>query len=156
MENVFREVRGVIIKLIFILTSFSLYAGETELKRMTYEMIKTIEAANNQIKKNDKVFSPCLNKETVKKVTPLTKPRKISLFIKKFFSDAKISLPTNFEESISIGIRLNSLPMGNPLTSYISSVYNTNKWSVDVGLYSHPMCETVDNKLSLRNSTIKI
>ena len=88
-------------------------------------------------------------------VTEVTKPRAVSSFIKSCFEDKKIALPNNFKESIAQAITLNSTPSKNPISSYISGLYNIKNWKHDVSLIGQPMCETVDKKLISRGNSTK-
>lgn len=81
--------------------------------------------------------------------------RDVSPFIKTCFEKIKLGMPQNFQGAISIAIDLNQYPMTNPIDNYISGLYGVKKWNQNVGLFSHPMCESYDEKLFAGTTTKK-
>ncbi len=118
-----------------------------------------MERTKDEIKAINKDKAPCPIPKAIiveeVKLTELTKPRSVSSFTDTCLKSLKKISPKNFKESISLAVQLNAEPGENALSSHISKTYNSEKWTSDVGLYSHPMCESLDEKLTVRDSSDK-
>lgn len=147
--------------LVAVILFFSFSASSTEvlLKEQVSKLVKKMDETKQEVEGINKAKEPCPIPKAVivqeVKLTELTKPRDVSSFTSSCLKSMKKSPPKNFKESISLAVQLNAKAGSNPLSSHISKTYNSEKWTSDVGLYSHPMCESIDEKLAARNSSDK-
>lgn len=120
------------------------------------KLVNQIEKTKAEVISLNSEKKPCPSKEDEKEtITELTKKREVSSFTATCLKSLNKTLPKSFKESIELAVSFNSEAGINPLSTHISKTYNITSWNSDVGLYSHPMCESFDEKLAVRSSSDK-
>ena len=128
-----------------------------------------MEEATNLVEKLGGDSRPCPKEEAEEEDIPkaviveeaeedkseLLKTREVSEFTANCLDSLKIARPKNFKETIALAIKLNREAGPNNMTDWVAGTYDIKKWNSDVGLYSHPMCESLDSKLATRDSKDK-
>ncbi len=98
----------------------------------------------------------------------LLKSRELSPFMQKCFGSLPgLEAPANFADAIKFAVEFNMPPQDNMLSlNNVLNIYNVQttsdesnptgrNWESKVGLFSHPMCKSIDHYFIARNSSSK-